>query len=383
MRKIVYLFIFFYFILLFVNHSCFAKDKIAVKLFYSPSCSKCIKVKEQFLPGIISKYKDKIEIEYFDIKDQENYKVFLSLSDKYNNPGYIPSILVGDLFLNGSGKIIENLARVIDEYIKNPNYKPQEIKEVNLVNKFSSFSFLTIIGAGLIDGVNPCAFTVLIFFISFLTLMGYRKKDVLLIGAIFILAVFLTYLLLGLGLFQGLYQLKNFYIFLKVTYYVLAIFCFSLAYLNLKDFFIFKRTNKTEEMNVKLPKAVRNYINKIISMFYRRQDKTIQVNIFLLTATTFLVGFLISLLEAICTGQVYLPTIVFILKEPALRLKAVYYLILYNLMFVAPLMLILGLVIMGTSSSKLEAFFKEKIALVKIFMFILFLGLGILLVVGV
>ena len=35
------------------------------------------------------------------------------------------------------------------------------------VERFLSFGLFTVLGAGLIDGINPCAFTVLVFFISF------------------------------------------------------------------------------------------------------------------------------------------------------------------------------------------------------------------------
>jgi cytochrome c biogenesis protein CcdA len=118
-------------------------------------------------------------------------------------------------------------------------------------------------------------------------------------------------------------------------------------------------------------------------MFYRKDPKEQPRVLVNLIGTTFIVGFLVSLLEAVCTGQVYLPTIVFILKEPNLRLRAMFYLLLYNFMFIAPLLLILILAIIGKGSKKIEGFFRDRIALIKLFMFILFLGLGVFLIVGV
>ena len=213
--------------------------------------------------------------------------------------------------------------------------------------------------------------------------MGYKKSEVGLIGGAFIVSVFVTYLTIGCGLFRGLYELKQFYTFIKITYYIVAGLCFILAYLNMRDFIVYLRTKNTAALTVKLPKPVRARINAIIVTFYRKDRKSDSQSRLSLLASALVVGFLISLLEAVCTGQVYLPTIVFILKEPALRVKAIGYLLLYNFMFIVPLLFILCVALVGTGSKRIEDFFKDKIALIKLFMCVLFLGLGIVLLIGV
>jgi cytochrome c biogenesis protein CcdA len=57
-------------------------------------------------------------------------------------------------------------------------------------------------------------------------------------------------------------------------------------------------------------------------------------------SVTFITGVVISIIELACTGQVYLPTILFVLGVPELRLQAGVYLVLYNLMFVLPLVVV-------------------------------------------
>lgn len=365
------------------SNNALADEKIKLKLFYASGCKHCIVIREQYLPEIISKYKDKIEIEYLNIAEQQNFQQYLALEKKFNVKTRVPLILIGSNLLIGSTQIKERLEPVLREFIPSSFIPKAQIGKEDLLHKFSSFSPLAVIAAGLFDGINPCAFTVLIFFISFLTLMGYKKKDLLFIGLTFILAVFLTYLAIGLGLFRGFYELKHFYSFLKITYYGIAVFCFILAYLNLQDFFEYRKTKSTDSLKVKLPKPVRSRINAIISVCYRKDpNEHFGIKAGLIGAT-FIVGFLVSLLEAVCTGQVYLPTIVFILKEPALRLRALSYLLLYNFMFVFPLLLILLFAVLGVSSKKIEEFFRGRIALIKIVMFILFLGLGIFLIAGI
>jgi cytochrome c biogenesis protein CcdA len=88
----------------------------------------------------------------------------------------------------------------------------------------------------------------------------------------------------------------------------------------------------------------------------------------------------VSLLEAACTGQVYLPTIVYIVKNTKLRLKALTYLILYNLMFILPLIVIFILSLVGFSSQKFNVFLKKHLGTIKIILAFIFLLLGLLVI---
>jgi hypothetical protein len=69
--------------------------------------------------------------------------------------------------------------------------------EESIVERFKGLGLLTIVSAGLIDGINPCAFATLIFFVSYLAFIGRKKKEVLWVGMGFSGAVFITYLLIG------------------------------------------------------------------------------------------------------------------------------------------------------------------------------------------
>ena len=90
----------------------------------------------------------------------------------------------------------------------------------------------------------------------------------------------------------------------------------------------------------------------------------------------FVAGILISFLELACTGQVYLPTIIFVSSIPELRLQAMLYLIIYNLLFILPLVVIFVLVYLGTTSKDLTTFLQEKAAAVKLAMAFVFISLG-------
>lgn len=361
-----------------------AQQRVEIQFFFSSGCKHCLEIEEDFLPRIIEQYKDKVILRSYNIAEKENFQLLLAIEKKFHAQVRVPAILIGSNLIIGSEPIKEHLVNRIEEYLANPSLSQAQLTTVNLLERFRSFSPHAIIIAGLIDGINPCAFTVIIFFISFLTLMGYKKADIGAIGGAFIAGVFATYLAIGLGVFRGLYELQQFYLFLKITYALLAVFCFVLAIFNIADAISYWRSKNTAALKVKLPHAVRKKINAIIAAFYRKdqEQKERPHSRFALALSALAVGFLISLLEAVCTGQVYLPTIVFILKEPALRAKALIYLLLYNVMFIVPLVVILFVVLFGVQSKSIEDFFRKRVGLVKLLMAFLFLGLGMFLLWG-
>jgi len=84
-------------------------------------------------------------------------------------------------------------------------------------------------------------------------------------------------------------------------------------------------------------------------------------------------AFLITLLEAVCTGQVYLPVIALMLKSGQQVGSSLLYLMWYNLIFVMPLLLICFLVYAGATSDNLSAWLKQNNLILKMLLSGLFL----------
>lgn len=360
--------------------------KCHIIFFYSPNCQKCQVIKAEFIPGIEQKYKDKIEIEYRDIDDVENYKLLLGYEEEYNKTKKdLPIVFIDGKFLSGESGVKNNLARYIEYSLLKGPPQPKEIPVgVDLIRKFKSFKPLAIVLAGLIDGINPCAFTVIVFFVTFLVFQRYRKREIIATGASFIFAVFLAYLLLGLGLFNLLYRLKLFPYVVKIIYAVTASLCFILGALAMYDIVRFKRTHESQDMILRLPDKIKYHIQRIIGLHYRQRQKgeLPRKNILGLVLSAVIVGFLISVLEAVCTGQVYLPTIAFVFKTTDLKLQAFAYLVLYNLMFIVPLFLVFIFALLGVTSAQFSYFMQRHIIVVKMLMAGLFFGLGAILILG-
>jgi len=120
-------------------------------------------------------------------------------------------------------------------------------------------------------------------------------------------------------------------------------------------------------MSLRLPDRLRNLTKKWV-----RQGAGSRR--FVLSA--FLLGFGVSLVELACTGQVYLPTIIFMLGVPQMRLRAGLTLVIYNLMFIAPLIVVFLLVYFGTTSQQLGVWLQKRTAAVKLGTAVLFLLLA-------
>lgn len=358
-----------------------SEDTLTVTLFISPRCKRCMELKDEFLPQIKEKYKDDKRLEWreLDVSDEENLQMLLSIHAKLGEEkAYVPSILVNHFFLSGKNSIVDNLEDIIVVSLDKEKSR-LDFEKVDIIKMFKNFSALSVIGAGLLDGINPCAFAVIVFFISFLAVYGYRKREIILVGSFYCLAVFITYLLIGLGVFKVLYAISNINILIKTFYYFVAVFCFVLFVLALYDYFRFRRDKTSGGQILQLPNFLKKRIHLVIGAHLREKSeaRTKQRNAADLIISSFVVGVLVSLLEAACTGQVYVPVIVSILKYPHLRAQAIAYLFLYNLMFIFPLLVIFLLSLLGFSSDKFNEFLKTHLGKIKLLMAALFLALGL------
>ena len=158
-------------------------------------------------------------------------------------------------------------------------------------------------GAGLLDGVNPCAFATMIFLISYLTFRKREGRELLATGGAFTLGVFLTYLGVGFGLLKALESLPFLHAIGKWVYGATAILCLGLAWGSIVDYRR-AREGRLEDMSLKLPGRLRNLSKTLI-----REGTGARRFV----ASSFALGLGVSLVELACTGQVYLPTIIFVL----------------------------------------------------------------------
>jgi cytochrome c biogenesis protein CcdA len=307
-----------------------------------------------------------------------------ALSTIYNIPenkhSVTPIVFMGDKYLlqeKARWKNLENIILLGTPDLTTPPWeKAEEYKDksgISIIERFKSFGVITIVFAGLIDGINPCAFATIIFLVSYLSLLGRKGKEVLLIGFSYTLAVFLTYFLigmLGLSILEKIRQFNTLTIITNIIFIVTGMIAIVLAIYSLYDYYLFRKS-RNSEMVLQLPRKIKLKIHKII------REKT-KVHHFVIGS--FVIGFLVSIQELFCTGQVYLPTLVYMSNLMEYRSQAYLYLVLYNLLFILPLVVIFLLIYWGISSKKLGNWVQRKTGLTKILMSLIFFALGIILI---
>jgi cytochrome c biogenesis protein CcdA/glutaredoxin len=321
-----------------------------IAYFYGHGCPHCAKV-EPVIEQISVKYPE-LEIRTFEIYENRTNTLILRHYDQHYSVPIerlaVPIIFVGDKHLVGSEEITENLENTILENsqaqclaIQTPldttdMEVSKESKEV-LEEKLSSVSLLTIIAAALVDSINPCAIAVLLILISALIVSGGKKKAIK-AGLAFTVSIYFSYLLFGLGLMSAL-QISglSFWFHQIVGYFAIAIGIF-----NLKDYFWYGGGGFV----IEIPRSWRPSVNKIL------QGVTTPIG-------AFAVGFVISLFELPCTGGPYI-FILGLLSEQMTQIAAIPILLLYNLFFVLPLLVITFLVFAGFTNIEKTKQWKEK-----------------------
>ena len=356
-----------------------SENAIHIVYFHKHGCQKCARA-VKVLKRLKEKY-PQITIDQRNAKTEQ--ALFEAMGTLYEVPEIkrltTPAVFIGDTALIGelNEQPFENTIQKYRTAGVASRVKEAESQldtaESEILNRFHGFGILTVAGAGLLDGINPCAFATIVFFISYMNLVGRGRKEMLMAGGAFALAVFGTYLLLGLGTLSFMNYINQFSGIAKCVYLLAATATFALAGLSLYDA-VKAKQGKTKDILLQLPRALKQRIHKVI----REQTRTSGV-----IAGALVIGFVISALELVCTGQVYLPTLTFVAGIEGMRAHAFSFLLLYNIMFIVPLLVVFGCVYWGTTSTQLGGILQKNLVSVKVGMGILLFGLGIWLVLSV
>ncbi|MBI2872559.1 MAG: hypothetical protein HYY00_05125 [Chloroflexi bacterium] len=185
----------------------------------------------------------------------------------------------------------------------------------------------TVVVGGLADGINPCAFTVLLLFVATIASLyagmgntgtGSVRARLFLYGGAFVFAIFVTYLTMGTGLLRASSVVAQNHLGARLG----ALAALFLGLWMLKDYFA-----PGWGPRLTAPAVVGNLVRR----WGQRATLT----------GMFGLGVLVGLCEVPCSGAVYL-VIVSMLALQQSFLRSYVYLVLYNVMFVVPLVAILA-----------------------------------------
>ena len=211
-----------------------------------------------------------------------------------------------------------------------------------------------IVGAALIDGINPCAFGVLIFMLAYLAKTA--RKKMLVNGLVYIFFVFLTYLACGLILLPVIRKLAGFSV---ASYYVIAAVVGLAGLIEIKDYFWY---GKGFSLTIFPSEAER------IKKYVKHVSGSPLVAAFL--------GVFVALVELPCTGAVYLAVLA-LMSLSGVTIGNINLLVIYNLIFVVPLVIILFLVYRGIHWQRFEEWRNRHKGLMRLFTGVLLIVLAI------
>ena len=349
---------------------------IHVAYFLQAGCQDCDRVKGD-LNYLQSKFPQMV-VDEFDVR--ENAALAEWMGERVGVPALhrmtAPTVFIGDDYLLEEELDARSLETLLEDYTAAGSERFWTDWEESaggeagksIVDRFDALGVFTIVLAGLLDGLNPCAFATLVFFVSYLTISGRKGREILYVGVAFTFGVFLAYMLVGIGFYNVLELLGDLLATLgRWVYGLTAVFCLVLAVVSFLDYFKARRGD-IGDMSLNLPHKLRMRINATI-----RKSRGSRAFV----AGAFVTGIVVSFLELACTGQVYLPTILFVMGMPELRARAVLFLFIYNLLFILPLVVVFVLSYYGTGAKRFSQFLQERAATVKLGMSVLFLALGI------
>ena len=360
---------------------------VTFMLFWSTGCPHCAEERDEFLPYIQEKYPE-LEILSYNVGEQDSIDVLLRAADELGfSPRAIPISVIGDEYyvgygsLSTSGKFIEgmverayaaledNQTQINQTQINDTNQTApsKTIVEIPFIGKVDLEEIMEEMGIplstvvlGLLDGFNPCAFFVLTMLLSFLIYAKSRRK-MLLIGLTFVFVSGFVYFLFMTMLFSAIRAINE----IRIMAFVGGIIALSIGFINVKDFFFFKKgisLTISEDKKPKLYKRMRNIL---------KSQTTIELLI-----GTIILAFIANSYELLCT--LGLPIVYGNLLDAQQlgMFTSVMYVVLYNIFYILPLLIIVLMFVRSLGGKKMSEETGETLKAISGFMM---LGFGVLL----
>jgi cytochrome c biogenesis protein CcdA len=329
-----------------------ASASIEVILIKAPGCHKCADA-ERALNSVMSENKD-INLTSYDYFSDEGERAIETYRTKD-----VPAIVIGKEVLNYRDYNGDNqkLDRMIKAALANQSSSPNSSSnnsssnmstigpnqgsgnqtfygEIDL-SRMTLSTIFTVFAAGLLAGFNPCLLGILVFLAASVMSSSSRRRDLMMMIISFSLGIFTTYFLFGLGM-QHVLQAKT---AADGFRYALTFFLVVLGLMHVEDA---RRLNNGGHSMFRT-----DWVMKYVEAGVNGKK----------LSSYFLIGALFSLVKAPCVGAVYL-AILDVISAKSYAEGSVY-LLFYNLGIVLPIILMGGLIALGTSPEQVDRFRKD------------------------
>ena len=354
--------------------------------FQQPGCQKCSRQTHEL--NLLKNDFPDLEVSEFDITTLKGQAMLTRVRNYFDLPNDDHNLAPMVVWLDGyaTGRLVrtDELSMKLKDAAGKPLpdfwHAPLSEEELNsekhrLSNFMNVVSWPAVISGGLADGVNPCAFATSIFLISYLIYLKRRRFEIILVGLFFCLGVFITYFCYGLALSYLLDFLKQWSWIKTLLFGCFGIAGLVLAFLHLRDALRYKQSGQIHDMDMGLSKESHRNIHAKIRAFTR-------INSALMAPAALILGTVISSMELACTGQIYLSVLAAI-SGHGINARFLLLLVVYNLCFILPLVIITCLAAYGVGAKPLEAWAKRNVFTTKLLMSAMFAILGCIMLIMV
>ena len=362
----------------FLNVSAFAVEEPAVCVVYftNPGCLSCAEA-DLIVSSLLEEYSGRFVVVKYDILVSGHDSIWINYCTVYNSSSVVPLVIFGlNDSLSESSLTVTKLKGKIDEHLTvGGNRFPllngssvafEDLEVSNLPGSPELLpgsiepplelpTVLAVITAAAVDSINPCEFAVLVILLSGVLASGERKKA-LKIGLAFVFTVFVMYLLMGFGIFSIRMASGLTYYFYKA----IGIFALIIGALNVKDYF----WEDAKGVWSSVPNSLRPKIQRLLD------------NVTSIPGAVFS-GFVVSLFLLPCTSGPYI-VVLGLLSYATTRFWATVLLLLYNLIFILPMIGIVLAICFGlTSTAKAAHWRHRRMGLLHLIAGITMIGMGV------
>ncbi len=345
--------------------------------FHTPGCSACRRTAKRL--NHVKKRFPNLQVVTVSTEKPRGRLLQMAVGKKLDVPMQkrftTPMVVTGSETVYGQRLNEERLRQLFEESEPTPFWQTWDEEEAfadarqTASRVTQQLTWGAVLAGGLVDGVNPCAFAVILFLVSYLCLSGQRsRKLILAFGLSFAAGVFTCYFLIGLGLSQVLSLLEQWHGLVRGLIFTAGILCVVFAAGATADVVSGLR-NGPQTMRFGLPKRIHLAIHTMVRNRVARP---------LFGVGAFVLGLLVSSFELVCTGQIYLPILVLI-NSAAGGTAGLGYLVMYNIAFILPLLAVVILAGAGIEADRFVSWGQRHAVLTRALTgaFLLCLGTGL------
>jgi cytochrome c biogenesis protein CcdA len=217
-----------------------------------------------------------------------------------------------------------------------------------------------LVGGALVDSIAPCVIGVLILLLTILSKLK-DKRGILTSGLIYIAGVYVTYFLGGIAILRLFELSREVFFFSSYLYMAMGGVIMAFGMLEMKDLFWYGRG-----VSLSIPARFIGFIESYVKKAAKSKP------------AAFMFGVVTTLIELPCTGAPYLAVLA-LMSFVALPV-ALPYLMLYNLVFIIPLVAVIYMIYTGTGLKRIEEWRKGNRKKARLLMGLFMIGLGAILI---